>query len=78
MVNSSVLRVLVRPGSHWIYIGGMNDNFANTNMLSCPSFVKASSKVSVTIVPADMSDGKKAIGSIWSYHTKYESGSGVK
>lgn len=78
MVNSTVYRVLVRPGSHWIYVGSMNDNFANTNMLSCPSFVKASSKVTLSIVPADINDGKKAIGSIWSYHNKYESGSGVK
>lgn len=78
VVNSTVLRVLVRPGSHSINVGSMTDSFANTNMLSCPSFVKASSKVSLTIVPADMSDGKKEVGRIWSYHTKYESGSGVK
>jgi len=68
LVNSTVLRVLVRPGSHLLYyVGSMKDSGDNTNMLACPSFVKASSSVSVTIVPADMSDGKKAIGSIYSH-----------
>jgi hypothetical protein len=66
LVNSTVLRILVRPGSHWIYIGGMKDSVDNTNMASCPSFVKASSSVSIIIVPADMSDGKKAVGRIYS------------
>ena len=67
MVNSTVLRVLVRPGTHLLYyVGSMKDSADNTNMLACPSFVKASSSVSVVIVPADMSDGKKAIGSIYS------------
>jgi hypothetical protein len=66
LVNSTAFRVLVRPGSHWVYIGGMKDSVDNTNMASCPSFVKASSSVSVTIVPADMGDGKKAIGRIYS------------
>jgi len=65
-VNSTVFRVLVRPGIHRIDIGSMNDNFANTNMLTCPSFIKASSKVSVTIVPADIGDGKKAVARIYS------------
>ena len=66
LVNSTMFRVLVRPGSHWVYIGGMKDSVDNTNMASCPSFAKASSSVSVTIVPADMGDGKKAIGRIYS------------
>jgi len=66
LVNSTAFRVLVRPGSHWVYIGGVKDNVDNTNMASCPSFVKASSSVSVTIVPADMGDGKTAIGRIYS------------
>ena len=66
LVNSTMLRVLVRPGSHWITVGGMKDNVDNTNMATCPSFVKASSSVSVIIVPADMNDGKKAVGRIYS------------
>ena len=79
MTNSTVFRVLVRPGSHRLYVGSMNDRSGNTNMITCPSFVKVSSKVSVTIVPADMSDGKKAIGSIYSYKDHYGvPGSGVK
>jgi len=79
LVNSTVLRVLVRPGSHLLYyVGSMKDSADNTNMLACPSFVKASSSVSVTIVPADMSDGKKAIGSIYSYRSGNSSKSDVK
>ena len=66
LVNSTMLRVLVRPGSHWITVGGMKDNVDNTNMATCPSFVKASSSVSVIIVPADMNDGKKAVERIYS------------
>jgi hypothetical protein len=78
LVNSTVLRVLVRPGSHWITVGSMKDSADNTNMLACPSFVKASSSVSVTVVPADMGDGKKAIGSVYSYRSGNSSKSDVK
>jgi len=66
LVNSTVLRVLVRPGSHLLYIGGMANSVDNTNKATCPSFAKASGTLSVTIVPADMSNGKKAIGLIYS------------
>jgi hypothetical protein len=70
LTNSTVLRVLVRPGSHLLYyVGSMKDSADNTNMATCPSFAKASSSVSIRIVPADMSDGKKAIGSIYSRST---------
>ncbi|VVB74924.1 Uncharacterised protein [Candidatus Tiddalikarchaeum anstoanum] len=67
MKDGVVYRVLVRPGNHWISIGSMNNRFANTNMITCPSFVQSSSTVSVIIVPADMNDGKRAIGTIYSY-----------
>ena len=79
MVNSTVLRVLVRPGRHVInYAGTMKDSFSNTNTVKCPSFAKSSSSVSITIVPADISDGKKAIGSIYSYQSGNSSKSDVK
>ncbi|MDD4353394.1 MAG: hypothetical protein PHN56_02960 [Candidatus Nanoarchaeia archaeon] len=66
LTNDSYYRVIVRPGSHWLTIGYMNNNFANTNMMTCPSYVKSSSKASVTILPASINDGKSVMGMIYS------------
>jgi hypothetical protein len=67
VVNSTTVRAIIRPGRHFIEIGTMNNRFANTNTVKCPSVVKARSKVTVIINGADMSDGKKSVGSLYSY-----------
>lgn len=67
MANSTTVRAVIRPGTHWIVVGRMNAKFANTNTVKCPSVVKAGSKVVVTINEVDGSDGKKPAGYLYSF-----------
>jgi len=72
IVNSTTVRAIIRPGRHLIELGTLNNRFSNTNTVKCPSVAKAESKVTVIINGADMSDGKKSVGSLYSYKEKME------
>jgi len=60
ITDSKVARVVVAPGSHIVNIGTIKPNFdgGGFGMGGCPTHLGISSGVTVTVVDADLNDGK--------------------